>query len=158
MSTRTGQAWGFWDHMNGWQRLWVSLSVVSFIALALIYPFKTVYGRNPGQIAFREVLLKELRSEQCGLYIHQPIAELQEPPMNVYGVDCSAIYFSRKASGQDIHPYTIEAYDAREAARKRQDVYSSIAMLSCATAIASSLVYGLGLVIAQTRQRFGRTA
>src|SRR5215207_2425277 len=120
---RTGQAMSFWDQMSGWQRLWLALSAIGFVVFGLIYPLKTVYGGNPGQIAFREVLLKELRSEKCTLYILQPVAELQEPPANVYGVDCSAIYFSRKASGQDVHPYTIEAYDAREAARSRKDVY-----------------------------------
>jgi hypothetical protein len=147
-----------WNQMNGWQRLWLTLSALSFVVLGLVYPLMTVYGGNPGQIAFREVLLKELRSGQCSLYIDLPLAELREPPTNVYGVDCSAIYFSRKASGQDVYPYTIEAYDAREAARKRQDVYLSIALFSCMSAIASSLVYGLGLVIARLRQGFSQIA
>src|SRR5215203_134785 len=92
VSKRTGQAMSFWDQMNGWQRLWLALSAIGFVVFGLIYPLKTVYGGNPGQIAFREVLLKELRSEKCTLYIHQPVAELQEPPANVHGVDCSAIY------------------------------------------------------------------
>jgi hypothetical protein len=148
----------FWDQMNGWQRLWLTLSALSFVVLGLVYPLLTVHGGNPGQIAFRDVLLKELRSGQCWVYSNQPLAELQAPPTNFYGVDCSAIYFSRKASGQDIYPYTIEAYDAREAARKRHERYSAIALFSCIAAIASSLLYGLGLVIARLRQGFSQTA
>ncbi|MGF9763005.1 hypothetical protein AAII07_48405 [Microvirga sp. 0TCS3.31] len=56
-----------WNQMNGWQRLWVAVSALSFVVLGLVYPLMTVYGGNPGQIAFREVLLKELRFGQYDL-------------------------------------------------------------------------------------------
>jgi hypothetical protein len=144
--------------MNGWQQLWLIVSALSFVSLGLIYPLTMVYSSNPGQEAYREVLLKELRSEKCKPYISQPIAELREPPTSLYGVDCSAIYFGRMAGSQDIRPYSIEAYDAQQSARKLESLYPLMAILSCLVVAASALLYALGLAVAWIRSGFTQTA
>ncbi|QRM35653.1 hypothetical protein [Microvirga sp. VF16] len=148
----------FLGRMNGWQQLWLLVSSLSFMSLGLIYPLTMVYRSNPGQEAYRQVLLKELRSEKCEPYINQPIAELREPPTSLYGVDCSAIYFGRAAGSLDIRPYSIGAYDAQQSARKLDDYYPLMAIFSCSILAASALLYALGIGIAWIRSRFNQTA
>jgi hypothetical protein len=144
--------------MNGWQQLWLIVSALSFVSLGLIYPLTMVYSRNPGEEAYREVLLKELRSEKCKPYINQPIAELRAPPTSLSGVDCSAIYFGRMVGSRDIRPYSIEAYDAQQSARKLNGFYPLMGIFSCLILAASGLLYALGLGIAWIRSGFNQTA
>jgi hypothetical protein len=147
-----------YGRMNGWQQLWLVVSASILVALGLVYPLTLVYSSNPGQIAFREVLLKELRSGQCTSYINQPLAELREPPTSLYEVDCSAIYFGRLAGKRDINPYSIEVYDAQQSARRLEDSFPLMALFSCMVLAASALLYVLGFGIASVRSRFTQTA
>jgi hypothetical protein len=142
--------------MNVWQWLWLAVTVLGFISLGLIYPLTIVHQSNPGRDAFREVLLRELQSEKCVPYISRPIAELREPASTRSGVDCSAIYFSRRADGQDIHPYSIAVYDAKESARQLRSLCGLIALFGCLTLAASALLYFAGLAIVRIRQEFNQ--
>jgi hypothetical protein len=148
----------FLGRMNGWQQLWLIVSALSLVSLGLIYPLTIVYRGNPGQEAYREVLLTELRSEKCKPYINQSIAELREPPTSLYGVDCSAIYFGRVVGRRDIRPYSIEAYDAQQSARKLEGFFPLMAIFSCLTLVASALLYALGLAVAWARYRLNQAA
>jgi hypothetical protein len=148
----------FLSQRNVWQQLWLVATAFGLICLGLIYPLHIVHKGNPGQSAYREVLLKELDSEKCEPYISQPIEALREPPTALYGVDCSAIYFSRKAHSQDIYPYSIEVYDARETARKLKGLIPLVIAFSCLTLAASTLLYLLGLGAARIAQGFNQTA
>ncbi|MGF9759485.1 hypothetical protein AAII07_30255 [Microvirga sp. 0TCS3.31] len=130
--------------MNLWQWSWLAVTLVSFLSLGLIYPLTIVHQSNPGRDAFREVLLREIQSEKCGPYISRPLAELGEPASTSSGVDCSAIYFSRRANGEDIHPYSIAVYDAKESARKLGRLCGLVALFGCLTLAASALLYFVG--------------
>jgi hypothetical protein len=142
--------------MNLWQWLWLATTALGLLCLGLIYPLEIVYRSNPGQNAYREVLLREFRSEKCAPYITRPIAELRAPASTLSGVDCSAIYFSRMADRQDIHPYSIDVYDARETARRLRGLYPLVALYGCLTLAASALLYLAGLAVLWIRQRFNQ--
>ena len=142
----------FLGRLNGWQRLWLVTTALTFVCAGLLYPLAVISQGNPGQKAYREALLKDLRAEKCLPYITRPMSELREPPISLYGLDCSAIYLSRRAESKDIHPYSIEIYDAREAARKLEGLFPLVALSTCFALAASALLYAVGVGIAWTRQ------
>jgi hypothetical protein len=148
----------FFRRMNGWQRSWLIATVLGFVCLGLIYPLSVVYGGNPGERAYREVLVKELSSDKCLPYITQPIADLLAPPTSLSGVDCSAIYFSRRASSRDTLPYSLDVYDAQASARKLGNLYPLVAIYSCLALFVSALLYLFGLVTVWITHGFRKTA
>jgi len=147
----------FVGQRSGWQRLWFVTTILAFLFAGLIYPVAVISQGNPGQRAYRDMLLKDLSAEKCRPYVTQPIGELREPPALLYGMDCSALYLSRKAASRDIHPYSVEIYDKREAARKLEGLFPLMVLSSSLTLAASVLVYAFGLGIAWTRQQFSET-
>lgn len=139
--------------LNVWQWSWLAVTIASFMSLGLIYPLTIVHQTNPGRDAFREVLLRELQSDKCAPYINRPLAELSEPASTPSGVDCSAIYFSRRADGQNIHPYSITVYDSKESARKLRRLCGLVALYGCLTLAASALLYFVGLSLVRFMRR-----
>jgi hypothetical protein len=147
---------GILNRMNGWQRLWLVFTTLSFIGFGVLYPL-SFYGPTWGERQYRESFIKDLQSPACSAYISKPLRDLVEPPFSEGGT-CWHLYTSRRYGKADIFPYTIERYDEVQAQQDREFVLEGMAVAGGITLFLSALLYGTGFLIAWIRRGFAKPA
>lgn len=144
---------------NGWQRLWLVLSLLGFLYAAGIEPFLS-WGRT-SQYRYERVwrVEQQLRNPNCKEYVEKPLASLREPNRSLGDQDgCWELYSYRKIWQPDTVPLTAEAlYDELNRSRWRYIAGNSIA-LGLFAILFSALVYWAGVIVAWIGRGFKKTS
>jgi len=144
------------SRMNGWQRIWLVLTVLALVIGGIFYPYFEVYVSSSSNYEYRRSLIKDLQAAECKVYRDLPASKLIEPSPNTNGEDCVTLYYARIFSERDIYPYSIETYDKNEADRSRKKLFVLIGVMVVTILIASGLLYFAGVVTAWIRQGFSQ--
>jgi hypothetical protein len=143
---------------NGWQRLWLVLSLLGFLYAAGIEPF-LAWGRTSHynyELVWK--VEQQLLNPDCKDYAEKPFASLQEPDRSVGDEDgCWRLYSYRKIYKPKTLPLTAEAlYEELHRSRWEYIRDNSIA-LGLFAVLLSALVYWAGVVVAWIGRGFKKT-
>lgn len=147
----------FLTRMNGWQRLWLALTVAALLAYGIVYPFIYAGAYVFGSYHYeeRQHLLKDLASPNCSKYATKPLIQLEQPGWGEGG-SCYHLYQARKYGDPSVVPFKIETFDEWTDRRYYENLSWTMAITSAITLVCAGLVYFLGFVIAWIRRGFAK--
>lgn len=147
------------SNSNGWQRLWLVLSLLGFLYAAGIEPF-LAWGRT-SQYSYEKVwkVERQLRNPDCKDYAEKPFSTLREPVRSIDDEDgCWHLYSYRKNYKPETLPLTAEAlYDELNRSRWVYIAGNSIA-LGLFALLLSFFVYWAGVIVAWIGRGFKKTS
>ena len=139
---------------NGWQRIWLVVSSITFIYFLLLFPFIEGGKGNDFRYSQKRAIETEMVKKECLRFLTAPFEQLEEPEYDIDGkVGCYHIYSHRKYY-DDHKPFTAQEYESWFEYEYWTRFFSFLgigflfAFLLCATA------YGVGYVIAWIRKGF----
>ena len=143
---------------NGWQRLWLVLSLLGFLYAAGIEPFLAWSRTSQHRYELVWKVEQQLRNPDCKDYAEKPFSSLEEPDGSVGdGEGCWQLYSYREISKPKTLPLTAEAlYEELDRTRWEYIGGNSIALGLFAVLI-SSLVYWAGVIVAWISRGFKKT-
>lgn len=135
--------------MNGWQRLWLVGTVVTWLVVAVFMPMKWQADRlnRYDQSGLQEKLESDVYSGKCSCYMTEPFSSLPQPE---YQGACYYLYTARAVNVRkagDIIPFNLELLDTVTRDSRVNAYWSNMGVLSIITLIGSALVYLAGLTI-----------
>ena len=136
---------GIFNRMNGWQRLWFALTVLSLLVFGLASP--VVERGRTRDFSFRWSIAADYLNADCTPYLELPFEKLQQPE---YGSDgnCWHIYTTRQLEeDHKAHP-TFGAWATQDDRDYWFSVAQHVVFMVTLVLIMSALIYGLGKVIA----------
>lgn len=136
--------------LNGWQRIWLVLTVVALVVFVGIVPISYMPGRD--YLAEAEIQA-DIENPICRAYVVEPISSLVQP---TYGEPCDRLYSARKYYGGHSVPYTLKQYQDWHRANWWSNYLGSVLFTLVATLLMSGLVYLLGWSVAWIRRGFQR--
>lgn len=141
--------------MNGWQRIWVALTVPAaliVVVLAYVEAFRYDTFRYETEVAVE----RDLQNPNCRRYAELPMVELQEPG---FAPDsCWQLYNARRYSQSGEIPYTMQVHRAdRNASDQREFLMLGGAYLLLVALIAG-FFYIVGLTVRWIRAGFREDA
>ena len=148
--------------LNGWQRLWLVITVCFVAYGALFQPFKDC-ASNEGEhtSGYRDDLKRDLENPDCQAYRTEALSQLKEPTYSNYSDfligTCWHLYNSRMAYSHvydDIVPYTLAAFDNRLSQQWTWCLRTSALLWGLIAVILAGLLYGAGAIIAWIRGGF----
>lgn len=140
---------------NGFQRLWLVLSVLFVLYMTLVWPFSKSMERIGAEIT-RIGIEGDLDNPVCRPYQEKPLSELREPPnprTNMPSTStCWWLYHERRKKHYELPPYTREMLQADYPKWEGMLGYSATGLVLSITT--SALVYGIGAVVAWVLRGF----
>lgn len=140
---------------NGFQRLWLVLSVLFVLYMTLVWPFSQSLDMIGAEIT-RIGVEGDLDNPACKPYQEKPLSELREPPnprTNIPSTStCWWLYKERQRKHYELPPYTHEILRADYPKWEGMLGYSATGLVL--SIMASALAYGVGAVVAWVLRGF----
>jgi hypothetical protein len=140
--------------LNGWQRIWIVLTGVSWLGFAVIYPWQDAYRLRSNEYEARRYLQIDLANPMCEAFANRPFSMLKEPRGTL---DCWYLYNERKYAqfhfGDQV-PYSLQTYSNNLDAQQIKHFLSGFGVLSVVVLVFSALLYAAGTIIAWIRRGF----
>jgi len=133
---------------NGWQRLWLVLSLCGAFYFAIVNPFVLTKDSTRSRYEYKFATEREMSRAECAPYMTRPFGELAEPPfVDMQGTSgCYHVYNSRRFDNQTTVPYTKEVLNNDFSSKQWGDLFAVSGVGLLLFGILSACVYIAGLV------------
>lgn len=140
---------------NGWQRLWLALSIALLLYSVFINSFILASKNDPAAYEYQSQVLREYEDADCAAFWTKPINELEEPPFHLnQEKGCWHIYTTRFFNEEDVVPYTIEDYQDDFFWEIWNEIFAYAGFGAAVSIFLAVFIYFLGMVLVWIIQGF----
>ena len=141
---------------NGWQRLWLVVTVAGYFYFCLFMPFNETGKTSSYRYQILNNVHSELKRPECEPYINLPFEQLLEPSMPKTNEGCYHIYSHRQFSDTK-QPITQKSVDDKFTADHRQNLLEWFYIGLLFSTISAALLYSLGALTAWVLKGFRKS-
>lgn len=140
--------------LNGWQRMWVVVTVVAGLWCLILYPLR--HYTTTGNDRYSTSMRADYESGKCQAYIAQPLRDLVEPPYESAGGTCWFIYTTRSINEIDEVPFTLARAQRHEQSESLKRLGEGFIVGLIGFLLISGGLYGSGWVVRWVRRGFAQ--
>jgi hypothetical protein len=132
---------------NGWQRLWLVVTVAGYFYFCLFMPFNETSKTSSYRYQVLNNIYSEMKKPECAPYMNLPFDQLDEPSLPRTTEGCYYIYNHRQFS-ETKKPITPESVGDKFTSDHHQSLLEWLLIGLLFSTIAAALLYSLGALTA----------
>jgi hypothetical protein len=132
---------------NGWQRLWLVITVAVYIYFCLVMPFKESEKSSSYRYQVLSSINSEMKKPECASYMSLPFDQLVEPSFPLSNEGCYYIYNHRQFL-ETKQPITPKSVGDKFTSDHRQKLLEWFFIGLLFATISAALLYSVGALTA----------
>jgi hypothetical protein len=132
---------------NGWQRLWLVITVATYIYFCLFMPFNETSKTSSYRYQVLNNIYSEMKKHECAPYMNLPFDQLDEPSLPRTTEGCYYIYNHRQFS-ETKKPITPESVGDKFTSDHHQSLLEWLLIGLLFSTISAALLYSVGALTA----------
>jgi len=132
---------------NGWQRLWLVITVATYIYFCLFMPFNETSKTSSYRYQVLNNIYSEMKKPECAPYMNLPFDQLDEPSLPRTTEGCYYIYNHRQFS-ETKKPITPESVGDKFTSDHHQSLLEWLLIGLLFSTISAALLYSVGALTA----------